>query len=88
VEDPFRHSVDSPMTPASRCFSITPHDTSELGVVTKGIYVGSTGDLVLRPVNGDADVVFRNVPSGFILDVRVRAVRLAGTTASDLVGLA
>lgn len=76
------------MTPASRCFAITPHDTAELEFVTKAIYVGSTGDLILRPVNGDSDVLFRNVPGGFILDVRARAVRMVGTTASDLVGLA
>jgi hypothetical protein len=88
MEDPFLNTVDSPMTPAGTCFAITPHDTVEFERATKAIYVGTGGDLVLRPVNGTADVTFRNLPAGFILDVRVRAIRVTGTTAADLVGLA
>lgn len=88
MEDPFLNTVDSPMTPAGTCFVITPHDTVEFERATKAVYVGTGGDLVLRSVNGTADVTFRNLPAGFILDVRVRAIRLTGTTAADLVGLA
>ncbi|MFY7836465.1 MAG: spike base protein, RCAP_Rcc01079 family [Novosphingobium sp.] len=88
MEDPFLNTVDSPMTPAGTCFPITPHDTVEFERATKAVYVGTGGDLVLRSVNGTADVTFRNLPAGFILDVRVRAIRLTGTTAADLVGLA
>lgn len=88
MEDPFLNTVDSPMTPAGTCFAIAPDDTAEFARATKAIYVGTGGDLALRPVNGAADVIFRNLPAGFILDVRVRAVRQTGTTAADLVGLA
>ncbi len=86
--DSFSSFVDSPMAPASRCFAIVPSDAAELSEVTKALYVGSAGDVVLRAVEATVDVTFRNVPAGSTLDVRVRAVRAAGTTAADIVGLA
>lgn len=86
--DSFSGYADSLTAPASNCFAITPSDTAELAIVTKALYVGTGGDVVLRPVNGSADVTFRNVPDGGIIDVRTRAVRAFGTTAADIVGLA
>lgn len=86
--DSFSGYADSLTAPASNCFAIAPSDTVELTIVTKALYVGTGGDVVLRPVNGSADVTFRNVPDGGIIDVRTRAVRAAGTTAADIVGLA
>lgn len=79
---------DSPSSPARECFAITPSDSQELAVVTKALYVGTGGDVVIVPVAGATPVTFRNVPDGGVLDVRVRAVRATGTTAANLVGLA
>lgn len=84
----FPPSVDSAMAPALECFAITPDDTAILPSLTKAIYVGTGGDIVLRSARGEADVTFRNIPSGYILDVRVAAIRATGTTADDIVGLA
>ena len=56
--------------------------------MTKAIYVGGQGDVTLRAIESDADVTFRNVPSGAILDVRTANIRATGTTATDIVGLA
>jgi hypothetical protein len=87
--DPFRHSADSPLAPAEACFPIEPSDTEDLPRATKALYIGTSGDVALVPVRGgDAEVIFRNLAAGSILDVRVRAVRATGTTAADLVGLA
>lgn len=85
---PFENLADTPIAPALRCFPINPDNSTELETVTKAIYVGSGGDITLRSAEGDTDVTFRNVPGGYILDVRVRAIRSSGTTATDLVGLA
>ena len=85
---PFYNLADSPIAPALSCFPISPNDAAELPLITKAIYIGVAGDVVLRSANGAEDVVFRNLPAGFTLDVRVRAVRATGTTASALVGLA
>lgn len=86
--DSFASFVDSPMAPASRCFAVVPSDEAELAEITKALYIGTAGDVVLRAVEAAADVTFRNVPAGAMLDVRVRAVRATGTTAADIVGLA
>lgn len=86
--DSFASFADSPMAPAATCFAVTPSDTLDLPQVTKALYVGTGGDITLVPALGTTPVVFRNVPSGAILDVRVRAIRTAGTTAAHMVGLA
>ena len=86
-KDNFGSSSDSLIAPANNAFEITPHDTQELAIVTKALYIGTGGDVVLRPLEGAIDVTFRNLLAGSILDVRALAVRATGTSASDLVGL-
>lgn len=88
MTDSFNNTTDSLIAPSSNCFAITPNDAAELATVTKAIYVGEGGAVVLRSVRGGDDVTFSNVPSGAILDVRARFVRATGTTASQIVGLA
>ncbi|MEO0462982.1 MAG: hypothetical protein AAF127_07610 [Pseudomonadota bacterium] len=85
--DPFATTANSLTSPAASCFAITPDDSSELQSVTKALYVGTGGDLVIRPLEGDQDIVLRNTVSGSIIDIRVKAVRATGTSAQDLVGL-
>ena len=87
TNDPFESYGNSITSPAADCFAIQPSDTQDLPSATKAIYVGTGGDIVLRAVNGSADVTFANTISGSIIDVRARAIRLTGTTASDIVGL-
>ncbi len=88
MADKFAMMADSVGSPARRAFAITPHATAEIDPLPKAIYVGTGGDIVLRGVDGTADVTFKSVPSGAILDVRAQYIRAAGTTASNLVGLA
>lgn len=88
LNDPFAKSIESVVAPASDCFAITPNDVDDLPMATKALFIGVGGDVVLRPISGDADVTFRNLPDGSVLDVRVRAIRVTGTTAANLVGLA
>lgn len=87
MQDNLSTFADSPGAPASQCFAVIPSDGGDLPLLTKGIYIGTGGDVTLAPAAG-SDVTFRNVPSGAILDVRTRAVRATGTTASNIVGLA
>ncbi|MEM7703264.1 MAG: hypothetical protein AAF251_15105 [Pseudomonadota bacterium] len=88
IKDPFANALESVVAPATDCFAITPDDSADLTTATKALFVGVGGDVVLRPVAGDTDVTFRNLPDGSVLDVRVRAIRSTGTTAGSLVGLA
>lgn len=86
--NPFDTFADSPTSAAADGFAITPHPTDPLPSITKAIYVGGAGDVVVRLLSASSDVVFRNVAAGTILDIRVLAVRAAGTTATHIVGLA
>ena len=87
MTDPFESVGDSLIAPARKAFAVIPSDADELSEFTKAIYVGSGGTLVLRPVGSDMDVTFANLQDGSILDVRCRAIRASGTTASNIVGL-
>jgi hypothetical protein len=84
--DRFSAYADSPDAPAVEAFAIVPSDSAALQAVTKAIYVGSAGDVTLRPLRAAADVTYRNVPDGAYLTIRASHVRATGTTASDLVG--
>lgn len=85
--DPFRYLTDSPMSPAEQCFEITPSDSQDLPTPTKALFIGEGGDVALVTLRGNSEITFRNLQSGSILDVRVKAVRASGTTAASLVGL-
>lgn len=88
MTNPFDSYTDAPTAPALTCFEITPDDGVDLELVTKALYIGEAGDVVLRSALGETDVTFRNLPAGYILDVRVLSVRATGTTAASIVGLA
>lgn len=86
--DHFGNQIDSLSQPARHAFAITPHATLEIDPLPKAIYVGGGGDITLRAADSNTDTIFRNVAPGQILDVRVRYIRAAGTTATGIVGLA
>lgn len=86
--DTFAHTTDSLVAPATFLFPIVPSDVADVERVTKGIYVGTAGDLSLLSLDGSAPVTFSNVAAGTVLDVRVLKVMQSGTTAGNLVGLA
>lgn len=86
--NPFEYSADSVSSPARNCVPVVPNDASDLPLVTKALYVGTGGNIVLRSVDATADVTLANVPSGSVLPIRVRAIRATGTTASQIVSLA
>jgi len=71
-------------------FAIALSDTVDLPNITRGIYVGTGGDIVLnlQDYNGTATTLtFKAVPQGVILPVRCSRVKSTNTTASNLVGL-
>lgn len=86
--DKFKNTTDSLVASARDCFEITPSNTAEIAKVTKAIYVGNGGDIVLRAIDSVADVTFPNLPTGTILPIRASHIRANRTTATDIVGLA
>ncbi len=86
--DEFRTLADSPAEPSRNPFAVTPNDSTELAIIPKALFIGTGGSIALRGVGAAADVIFRNVASGQVLDVRAQFVRATGTTAADIVALA
>jgi hypothetical protein len=66
---------------------VTTHNTNPLPQPADAIFVGTGGNIACR-VEGDVtDRLFKNVPNGGILYVRVTHVRTTNTTAADMVAL-
>lgn len=70
-------------------YTITKSDSAILSPPTRGIYVGGAGDVaVVLWGNEDSEVVvFKAVPVGTLLPIRVRKVMSTNTTATLLIGL-
>jgi hypothetical protein len=87
MSDPFATTSPGLAGPASHAFAVTPNDAIDLAVVTRGLYVGTGGDLSLV-LKGDGNPVsFVGVAGGSVLPLRIVRVRATGTTAADIVGL-
>lgn len=72
--------------PAEHAFAITPQDGVDLPAPTRGVYVGTSGDLRVRMVGG-GDIMFINLTGGIIHPLRIIQVWATGTTADDIRGL-
>jgi hypothetical protein len=70
----------------NRAAAVTPNDGADLTNVTRGIYVGGSGDLSVVTPDGDS-VTFKAVPVGTFAAIRVARVMATGTTATNLVAL-
>ena len=74
-------------TPADYAAAITPHDSTNLPIPARAVYVGTGGDITAIIAAGGNAVLFKNVPGGTILPVRVQRVNATATTATDMVAL-
>ena len=86
MADLFANNSASMDAPASRAFVITPNDGADLPIATRGLFVGTGGDVVGVTTGGDA-ITFPGVAAGAILPVRFARINTA-STASSMVGLA
>ena len=73
--------IGSPVTHAE---AVTPHDTNELTYVTRGLWVGGAGNVAVVMFGGEA-VTIPGVGAGTMLPIRVKQVKLTGTTATLMV---
>lgn len=70
---------------AKSAAAVTPHDTTLIGV-TRGLYIGGAGTLVVRMANG-SNVTFSAVTAGSIIPICVDRVLSTGTSATGIVAL-
>jgi len=66
----------------TRALSITENDSLEF--IPGLLFVGTTGNVTVKPVGQTNWIVFKNIPSGSFLPVKIKAVH-TDSTAADLV---
>jgi len=79
-------SAGSSSSSATEAYAITPSNTVDLAVPTRGIYVGVSGDLKVDMV-GVGTVTFKDLAAGVIHPISVSRVYAAGTDATDIIGV-
>lgn len=72
--------------------AVTPHDSNNLGQIARALWIGTGGDVTIDVINPNTlikskNLTFKNVPSGYMLDLFVSRVYSTNTTASDIVAV-
>jgi hypothetical protein len=75
-----------PSDPGASGAPVVPSDTVPLKNCSRGLYVGTGGDLVVVLTDTTEVLTFKNVPSGAVLPIQVRYVKVA-TDAEDIIAL-
>lgn len=78
------HNADA-TRPAAKAVAVTPSDATTLPV-TRGLYVGTLGDVVVDMADQGTDITFTNVANGTFMPIQVTKVK-AATSASDILAL-
>jgi hypothetical protein len=73
--------------PATRLFTITPADNTELQAETRAIWVGGAGNINVWAIGDGFPTLISAVPAGTTLAIRARQVFSTSTTATLLVGM-
>lgn len=64
--------------------AVTPHDTNELPIYAKALYVGVAGDVKLTTIDGST-ITIKAIAG--LLPVTAKVVFSTGTTATNIVAL-
>lgn len=72
--------------PAWGAAAVTPHDTNELPIYSRQLYIGGAGNVEVVMVSGET-VIFPSVPAGTELAIRCKIVKASGTSATDIVAM-
>lgn len=65
---------------------ITVSGETALSHTSRGIYIGTGGNLEVRMIDG-SEAVFTNIPDGSLLPLQVTHILDAATTAADIVAV-
>lgn len=85
AKDTFSHiSVTDPAY--SNALAVVPADNTPLAIVTRGLYVGGAGNVVIV-LQGGQTVTFTGVAAGTVLRIRATGINATNTTATGLVAL-
>jgi len=88
ADNTFRNDSDTAkMLGGQDAFVITPDDEEDLPYVTRGIYVGTPGDLTVDMYGGGTNVTWPNLAAGVTHSIWATKVYETGTTASQILGV-
>lgn len=73
-------------SPAYSAVPVTPDDSNDLTYLTRGVYIGGTGNLAVIMAGGQT-VTFNGAVAGTILPIAVKRVLASGTTATGVVAI-
>lgn len=79
-------SLNAWSSPFSHVVAVSPSNTVDLVTVSRGLWVGSVGDLKITTLGGET-IVIAAVPSGSFLPIRATRVFATLTTASSILAL-
>lgn len=79
------HRTADSTVAAHGAIAVTPSDSTILQV-TRGLYVGSAGDVAVEMTDGQT-VTFTSVQAGTVLPLQVTKVLSTGTTAGNIIAL-
>lgn len=85
--DSFAGRNDSVTVPAANAVAVTPHDTNELAVYSRGLYVGVSGNVAVILAGDSSAVTFVGLAAGIIHPIRAKVVKSTGTTATSIVAV-
>ena len=72
--------------PAVGIETVTPHDTTTLTSVSRGLWVGGAGNISVLMADGTTGILV-GVPAGTLIPIRVQRVNSTSTTATSIVSL-
>jgi hypothetical protein len=70
--------------PSPESFAVTKSDSTNFGVESRYLYVGTSGDVVIVTRGGNT-ITYKNVPSGGYIWASCIRVNSTNTTATDIV---
>jgi hypothetical protein len=83
--DKFKSMYKNLPDPVDSAFSVTPSDTDNLPLATRGISVNGAGTVTVDLV-GDGSSIAVYIGAGIILPIRAKKVYATGTDATGIVG--
>jgi hypothetical protein len=84
--DNFKLHTERLDSPGMSAIEVTPSNSAPLAKVSRAIYIGGSGDLVVEMLGGQTPITFVGVSAGCVLPIRVTKV-LTATSATNLVAL-
>jgi hypothetical protein len=80
-------STQKSVSPAMQLVAVSPSDGADLvNGVTRGIYVGETGNLNIHDADGDA-IILNNLVAGIVHPIQVKRVLSTSTTCTGIVAV-